>query len=162
MSSFTEAGFEPVMLADGKQKTREGRKVYRIKGRDGNGFVFYIGPVKADHAVHIREGFETDELSIPDFRSKGLLKLLGLVTWVIPQWVRKLGQVPAALHDYLCEHPDWPRNDADAQFWAALCAVNMPYVWRKVLFDAVILNKSKERYNDPTYFDDQLALPLGS
>lgn len=162
MSSFTEAGFEPVMLANGKQKTREGRKVYRIRGRDGNGFVFYIGPKSDGRFVHIREGFETDELSIPNLKSKGLLKLLGLVTWIIPAWVRRLGQVPAALHDYLCEHPDWPRDDADAQFWAGLCAVGMPYVWRKTLFDAVILNKSKERYNDEEMFDDQLALPLGS
>lgn len=147
MSSFTEAGFEPVMLADGKQKKRNGRKVYRIVGRDGNGFVFHIGYVGSGLSIHIREGFETDELSIP-----------GLVDWAVPSSVKKKAQLSAAVHDYLCEHPLWNRDDADAQFYAAMCAEGTPACWRDIFFKAVQSNKSKARYNDESYFDDQRDL----
>lgn len=158
MSSFTEAGFEPVMMPNGKQKEREGRKVFRIRGRDGDGFRFHIGYVGSGLVVHVPEGFETDELSIPGFKSKGLLKVLGLVTWLIPKYVRELGQLPAAVHDFLCEHPRFTRDDADAQFWAAMAAMKIPFFWRKRLFNAVVLNESKERHNDEDLFGDQPSL----
>ncbi|QNH91685.1 hypothetical protein SR18_gp034c [Caulobacter phage SR18] len=144
MSSFTEAAWEPV-----QGKKREGRQVYRIKGRNGDGLWFYIGFKGSGLAVHVPENFETDELSIP-----------GAVGWLVPKAVKAKAVRSAAVHDLLCEDPRFSRPDADAQFWAAMTAEGVPPFWRKVFFDAVTTNNSKERYNANIAFDGEVQLPL--
>lgn len=154
MSSFTDATFEPVIDAvTGKQKKREGRKVYAIRGADGRGMRFHIGYLGSPQVVHVPEGFETDGPSIPTLESKGLLKLVGLVTWLIPQSVIERAMKSAAVHDYLCEHPLYERSAADGEFWVAMCAEGTPPFWRKRFFDSVITNNSKVMHNDPSLFE---------
>lgn len=146
MSSFTEASWATI-----PGKTREGRQVFRVKGRDGDGLWFFIGFKGSGLAVHVPENFETDELSIP-----------GVLGWAVPKRIKQKAVKSSAVHDLLCEDPRFSRADADAQFWAAMAAEGVPYFWRKILFDAVTTNNSKERYNVEIPFDGegaQLDLP---
>lgn len=143
-TSFTDADFVLVL-----GKRREGRQVYRIRGRNGNGMRFELGYEGSGLSVRVPENFETDGPSIP-----------GAVRWLIPYGVIEKAMKSAAVHDLLCEDPRFSRDDADAQFWAAMSAEGTPRFWRWVFFQAVIHNKSKERYNVDIPFDgEQLPLP---
>lgn len=139
MSSFTEADFAPI-----PGKKREGRQVYQIRGRSGNGLRFHIGFEGSGLQVHVPEYFETDGPSIP-----------GAVRWLVPKAAIKQAMKSAAVHDLLCEDPRFCRADADAQFWAAMTAEGTPKAWRWIFFQAVIHNNSKERYNVGIAFDGE-------
>jgi hypothetical protein len=69
-------------------------------------------------------GFVTDFASVPR-----------LVTWLVPtsgEYSRA-----AVLHDFLCEVPGFPRNDADGIFRRALGELGVPTVRRYVMWGAV-------------------------
>lgn len=131
MSSFTAATWEKTDLPPD-----DGRPIYRIKGAEGNGFVFHIGHEHSTLWVHVPEGFLTDGASIPS-----------AVRWMVPKSVQELALKPAAVHDALCEHPAFDRLTADAIFLCALKAVGMPLMWRELFFRSVRYNKSKARRN---------------
>jgi hypothetical protein len=155
LSSFTAAKFEPVILPNGKQKTREGRKVFRVLGADGDGMRFHVGFPGSGISVHVPEGFETDGPSIPTLQSEGLAAALGLITWVVPQSARNRAMKASAVHDLLCEDPRFERAAADGEYWVAMSAEGTPRFWRWVFFRAVTLNKSKERHNHHIKFGDE-------
>lgn len=131
-SSFTAADFEPVLDARGKHRKVEGRKLYRIRGANGDGMWFHIGHLGSGLAVHIPEGFVTDGPSIPP-----------AVGWAVPKGAKEKAMKSAAVHDYLCEHPGFTRPEADAQFLIAMHAEGTPPLWREVFFRAVRYNNSK-------------------
>lgn len=152
------------MVADAKgklkQKKREGRKVWRIKGAHGDGMHFQIGYDGSSLSVHVPENFETDGPSIPTTSSPGLLlKLVGLAAKIIPQSAINRAMKAAAVHDCLCEDPRFERSAADGEFWVAMSAEGTPATWRWVFFNAVITNGSKERYNDEIKFDGEASQP---
>jgi hypothetical protein len=144
MSSFTQARFEPTGAS------REGRPVFRVRGRDGDGLHFYIGFKGSGLSVHVPEGFETDGPSIP---STGLA---GLLCRIIPQSAIERAMKSAAVHDLLCEDARFDRSAADAEFWAAMSVEGTPSFWRWVFFNAVITNRSKQRFNREISFDGEL------
>lgn len=131
MSSFTEATWVKTDLPP-----EDGRPIYAIHGKEGNGFIFYIGYEGSTLWVHIPEGFLTDGASIPSG-----------IRWMVPKHIQELALKAAAVHDKLCEDPRFDRLTADAIFLTALSASNMPWHWREVFFRSVRYNKSKARRN---------------
>jgi hypothetical protein len=136
-STFTDATFYPLLVLHPKtgmwvQKKDEGRPLYSIHGADGDGMRFHIGYAGSGLMVHVPEGFVTDGPSIP-----------GIVRWMVPRKARESAMKSAAVHDLLCEHPQFTRPEADAEFLIAMYAENTPPFWREVFFAAVRKNKSK-------------------
>lgn len=137
-SSFGKADFEPVIIYDpatgiGSEKTREGRRLYRVRGDTGDGFVFHVGFDGSGLAVHVPEGFVTDGPSIP-----------GWCRWLVPKAAREQAMKSAAVHDRLCEDPQFTRPEADVHFLIAMYAEKTPPFWREVFFTAVRTNSSKK------------------
>jgi len=137
-STFTAADFHPVIVFDpktgiGKEKTREGRRLYSVKGADKNGFFFHVGFNGSGLAVHVPEGFVTDGPSIP-----------GWCRWLVPKAAREQAMKAAAVHDMLCEHPQFTRPEADVHFLIAMYAEKTPKFWREIFFAAVRTNSSKK------------------
>ena len=127
-STFTAANFEPLIVFDpatgiGQEKTREGRRLHRVKGAEGNGFYFHVGFNGSGLAVHVPEGFVTDGPSIP-----------GWCRWLVPKAAREQAMKSAAVHDRLCEDPQFTRPEADVHFLIAMYAERTPRFWREVFF----------------------------
>lgn len=133
MSSFTEATFEKVVLANGKPKLRNGRQVYAIRGSNGNGFYYDIGKLGSGLRVHVPEGFETDGPSAP-----------ALILWAMPT---KHMVKSAAIHDMLREDLSFTLLECDVIFLAAMEAEKTPVVWRELAFAAVRTNTSRTKHN---------------
>lgn len=127
MSSFTEATFEETGKKIG------GRKVYRIKGRDGMGLRYYIGFEGSGQSVHVPEGFLTDGPSAPPF-----------LRWLLP--VGKMVKA-AAVHDMLREDDRYSLIECDAIFLMAMQAEGTPALWREAAFAAVRTNSSRTKHN---------------
>lgn len=117
----------------GKPKKVDGRRLYRIEGRSGCGMEFRLGGPRSDVVIRIPEGFVTDGPSIPS-----------AVRWLVPRRAQEQAMKSAAVHDYLCERPDFSRPEADAQFLVAMYAEGTPAIWREIFFRAVRTNNSKQ------------------
>ena len=135
MSSFTEATFEPVHLADGRLKTRAGRPVYRIKGAAGNGFDFEIGFLGSGIRIHVPEDFETDGPSVP-LPVKKILPVARMMK-------------ASALHDRLREDTRFTKLEGDCAYLIAMEAEDTPEWAREAAFSAVRLNRSRSKHNPP-------------
>ena len=146
MSSFTEASFEAVYLADGSSKLRGGRQVYKIRGADGAGLRWDVGYLGSGLGVHVPEGFETDGPSAP--------------LWLLPLLpVRRMVKA-SAVHDMLREDVRWTKLETDAIFLMAMETEGTP-LWARVLaYKAVRLNRSRTGHQPPAGVEPDLTPPV--
>ncbi len=146
MSSFTEATFEQVLLPDGSPKLRRGRKVFAVRGRDGDGFVYEIGYLGSGLQVKVAEGLETDLGSDPT----GVLDLTGVALYAVKSF---------ALHDALRENGLFTKLATDAIFLMAMEAEEVPPMYRELIFAAVRTNNSRTRHNPDDLVFEGVEMP---
>lgn len=127
MSSFTEATFEDT------GKTRLGRRIYRIKGPEGAGLIYYVGFVGSNVRVYVPEGFETDGPSVWPW-----LRWLIDRLWPCAPWMKA-----CAVHDCFREDLRFSKLEGDDFFHMAMETEGTPFVLRELARFFVGLNQSR-------------------
>lgn len=148
MSSFTAA--QTVWTG---RTNAAGRRVYRVDGAEGDGFVFWVGNPVTGQRVHVREGFTSDLASWLSARTRRVLRWVGLA-WLVG-WVDDCLAKAAIVHDRLREDLQYTLEDCDALFLSAMTA-DLPNwrgpLWarralREAAFLAVRTNTSRVKHN---------------